>query len=234
MYQIPVLFPQQTNREDMLHTLSMFDDDTGDAIDFSGRTLANPGDFTAANWTVTDGGIVTNSTTQLTIKDYPFGNEMQAIPLNVGENLGILAGDPVTIADPTGLNTMTGFVTSYVASTGAMVVQIGCSFDFELRAANDHHWGGYSDHPDFGPGPDGPIIGAQLGNGITVVGLGVIQLKVPASQMFKLRHRTYNAAMVIYLGEDTRQLFVGKKPIISGGVSTAPFAQPTTNPYGLP
>ncbi|MGH1556408.1 hypothetical protein ACRAWF_45665 [Streptomyces sp. L7] len=42
-------------------TLSLFDDDTGNAIDLSGRTLAAPGDFTGANWIVQIGTIVTAS-----------------------------------------------------------------------------------------------------------------------------------------------------------------------------
>src|SRR5690349_14839033 len=130
MYAYPTLLPAQTNREDFLKTISLFDDDTLEALDVSGRTLANPGDFTAAAWTVTDGAIVTNSVTPLTIKDYPFGNEMQAVALTVGLNLAIAANDPIKIADTaTGLNTMTGYVTSYTPSTGALVVQVGAAFD---------------------------------------------------------------------------------------------------------
>lgn len=234
MYAWPVLLPAQSNREDFLKTLSLFDDDTGEAIDVSGRTLAAPGDFTGANWTVTDGTIITNSTTSLTIKDYPFGNEMQAIAPIVGKNLGILAGDSVTIADPTGLNTMTGYVVNYTPSTGAMIVQVGCAFDFELRAHHDHHHGGYVENADFGGG-SGPELRALLGSGITVIGLGVLQIRIPAFLIAKLRHRTYGVGMTMYDGSDTRQLFIGKQPILSGGVSTMPI-QPASpsNPYGLP
>jgi hypothetical protein len=239
MYAWPILLPAQTNREDFFKTLSLFDDDTGQAIDVSGRTLAAPGDFTAANWKVTDGNIVTNSVTPLTIKDYPIQNEMQALPLTVGLNLGILAGDFITIADPTGLNTMFGYVTSYVAATGALVVQIGASFDLEIRG-HRHHGDGYCDGygsssfigtDDFSQ----PIIQAQLGSGITMIGLGLLQLRVPASTVFKLRHKTYSIAMAAYLGGDTRQLFLGKMPVLFGGLSTAP-GQPLTssNPFGLP
>lgn len=236
MYTWPVLLPAQTNREDFLKTESLFDDDTGDALDVSGRTLANPGDFTGNAWTVTSGLNNTNSVTQLTIKDYPFGSEMQAIALVVGTGLGILAGDPVTIADATGLNTMTGYVTSYAPATGAMVAQIGCAFDFEMRAHHGHHGDGYgSSFSDVGEGGEGPIIRAQLGTGITVVGLGVLQIRIPASTIFKLRHRTYSIGMTMYDGSDTRQLLIGKQPILNGGVSTMPIAPPSTsNPYGLP
>jgi hypothetical protein len=237
MYAWPVLLPAQTNREDFLRTVSLFDDDTGQAIDLSGRTLAAPGDFTGHNWTVTDGAIVTASVTPLTIKDYPIGNEMQALALTVGLNLLILAGDAVTIADATGLNTMTGFVTSYAPVTGAMVVQIGCAFEFEIRG--HHHggsWDGYGPSSFIGSDlPSTPLISAQLGNGITLVEVGKLQVRVSASHLSNLHHKTYSAAMAVYLGGDTRQLFVGKLPMLYGGLTTAPFATaPTSNPFGLP
>lgn len=235
MYANPVLFPEQTNREDLLRTVSLFDDDTGQAIDVSGRTLAVPGDFVGNAWTVTSGTVNTASVTALTIKDYPFGNEMQAIALTVGLNLAILAGSPVTIADATGKNTMTGYVTSYAPATGALVCQIGSAFDFELRAHHHSHDGGFgSSSSDIGDGGGGPIIRAQLGSGITAVGLGVLQLRIPAATISKLRHRTYSAAMTMFDGSDTRQVFVGKQPMLSGGVSMMPIAAPSSNPYGLP
>lgn len=237
MYAWPVLLPAQTNREDFLRMVSLFDDDTGLPIDLSGRTLAAPGDFTGASWTLTDGAIVSHSATQLTIKDYPFGNEMQAISPVVGTNLGILAGDFATISDPTGNNTMSGYVTSYAPATGALVMQVGPSFEFEIRGSHHHHDGsGYSESSsDIGIDTSSPIITAQLGNGITVVGLGVLQIRIPASTIAKLRHRTYGAAMTMFDGYDSRQLFVGKLPVISGGVATMPIAiASTSNKYGLP
>ena len=65
MYAYPVLLPVFSNREDLVLSVALFDDDTGDPIDLSGRTLAIPGSFTGSNWTVTDGMIVTSSTTTL-------------------------------------------------------------------------------------------------------------------------------------------------------------------------
>lgn len=239
MYAWPVLLPAQTNREDFLKTVSLFDDDTGEAIDVSGRTLAAPGDFTAAAWTVTSGTIVTASATAITIPDYPIGNQLQALALTVDINLGILAGDPVTIADTaTGLNTMTGYVTSYAPATGALVCQIGSSFEFEIRG---HHHGdaygsGYGSSSMIGTDDhSAPIIAAQLGNGISVVDLGRIEIRIPAATISKLHHTTYGVGMTIYDGADTRQLFVGKLPILSGGVRSMPLPpNSTTNPYGLP
>ena len=235
MYVWPVLLPAQTNREDLLLTVSLFDDDTGDALDVSGRTLAAAGDFTANNWTVTDGAIVTASTTQLTIKDYPFGNEMQAISLMVAPGLGILAGDQVAIADISGNNTMTGYATSYAPSTGALVVQVGSAFDFEIRG---HHHDGYDDfwgssYAGVGGYHTGPVIRAQLGSGITVLDVGRIEIRIAASRIQQLRHKTYDVGATMFDGADTRQLLIGKLPILRGGVSTMPIPAPS-NPYGLP
>jgi len=235
MYIWPVLLPAQSNREDFLRTLQLFDDDTGEALDVSGRTLARPGDFTGAAWTVTDGAIATASVTPLTIKDYPFGNEMQAIAPVVGKNLNILAGDFVTIADVTGLNTMSGYVMSYAPATGALVVQVGCAFDFEIRGHSGHHGDGFGSGIDIGTySSHGPIIRAQLGSDISVVDVGRIEVRIPASIIARLHHRTYGVGLTMFDGYDTRQLLIGTLPILSGGVSTMPIAAPTSNTYGLP
>lgn len=238
MYQNPVLFPPFSNREDFLVTLSLFDDDTGQAIDVSNRTLANPGDFTAANWIVSVGAIVTASASALTIKDYPFGGEMLAVALNVGANLAIVAGNRVSISDVTGKNTMTGYVTSYAPSTGALVCQISVAFQFEIRS--HHHGDGYGDgygSSSSGIGSDdgsSPILSAQLGSGITVVDVGRIQLRIPAATFATLRHKTYGAAMTLFDGFDTRQMFIGKLPVLAGGVTTMPLPVSLSNPFGLP
>src|ERR1700730_790351 len=129
MYAFPVDLPQTSNREDLLLTISLFDDDTGTPVKLDGTTTATPAPFTAAAWTVTDGAISTTSATSITIPVYPIGNQLSALALTVGINLAILPGDPVMIADTaTGLNTMVGYVTSYTASNGALVCQIGCTF----------------------------------------------------------------------------------------------------------
>src|SRR5882762_11519494 len=189
MYANPVLFPEQTNREDFLRTVSLFDDDTGQAIDFSGRTLAAPGDFVGNNWSVSVGNIVTASVTPLTIKDYPFGNEMQAIAPIVAANLGILAGSLIKIADPTGNNTMTGYVTSYAPASGALVCQIGSAFQFEIRGHDHDCDSGYASSSYIGTDEGTPIISAQLGNGLSVVDIGRLQVRIPVSTIAKLRHR---------------------------------------------
>lgn len=238
MYVWPVLFPAQSNREDFLRTVSLFDDDTGLAIDLSGRTLAAPGDFIGSNWTVTVGAVVTASVTPLTIKDYPIGNEMQAIAPIVGLNLSIVAGALAVISDPTAKNTMVGYVTSYAPATGALVVQVGSAFEFEIRGHAHHDGYGTGYGPSSFIGTDNheqPLISAQLGAGITLVDVGVIQVRIPAATINKLHHKTYGAAMTAFDGADTRQLFIGKLPILSGGVRSMPLpVASATNPYGLP
>lgn len=236
MYQNPVLLPEVTNREDLLRTVSLFDDDTLQPIDVSGRTLAAPGDFVGNAWTVTIGTVVTASVTQLTIKDYPIGNEMQALALTVAPNLAILAGSPVIISDPTAKNTMFGYVTSYAPASGKLVCQIGVAFSFELRGHHRHDGDdGYASSSLIGSGEGTPVIAAALGSGITMVGLGVIQLRIAALTMSKLRHKTYGAAMTMFDGSDSRQVFLGKQPVQHGGVTLMPIALPlTSNPFGLP
>lgn len=234
MYAWPVLFPAQTNREDLVKTVSLFDDDTGEPIDLSGRTLAAAGNFTGAAWTVTTANALTTSVTQLTIPDYPIQNELQAVALNTADlNLNIAAGDPVTIADTaTGLNTITGLVVSYAPATGALVVQAGASFDFEIRGR--HHHDSYSSWWDPGETSE-QLINLTLGSGISIIDVGVIQIRADALTMQTLHHRTYDANLVMYFNQDTRQIFVGKLPVLSGGVPRLPAAssQPS-NPFGLP
>ncbi|WP_445222263.1 hypothetical protein ACKWRH_21650 [Bradyrhizobium sp. Pa8] len=239
MYINPVLFPQVTNREDLLRTVALFDDDTGAPIDVSGRVLAAPGDFTAAAWVVTSNAVVTASNTQLTIPDYPIADEMQALSLTVGAGLAIAAGAPVTIADAaTGLNTMTGYVTSYAPATGALVAQIGCAFEFEIRGHTHQHGygGGYGPSSFIGTDAcEAPLISAQLGGGLSLIDIGRIEIRIPAATMAKLRHRTYEIAMSAYDGYDSRQLFIGKLPVFSGGTRLLPLQTPQpSNPYGLP
>lgn len=240
MYINPVLMPQVSNREDLYRAVALFDDDTGEAIDVSGRVLAAPGDFTAANWVVTAGTIVTASVTPLTIPDYPIGNELQAVALTVGAGLNIAAGSPVTIADAATLaNTMTGYVTSYAPASGALVAQCGVAFEFEIRGEADGR-SGYDDGygPSYAIGSDNcdaPLISAQLGNGLTLIDLGKVEIRIPAATMASLRHRTYRVGMSAYDGYDSRQIFIGRLPVFGGGTRLLPLqTTSSSNAYGLP
>lgn len=189
--------------------------------------------FTASAWTVTDGAIVTTSATQITIPVYPIGNQLSALALTVGLGLGILAGDPIVIKDTaSGLNSMIGYVTSYVPATGALVVQIGYSFDMEIRRTGARFDGsGYIPRYDFGvPDEHGPLIQATLGNGVLITDIGVLQILIPVSTFQMLRGGTYSAAMICSDGVNTRQLFVGQLPVQWGGVARQPLPV-TTGAY---
>lgn len=185
-----------------------------------GTTVANGQAFTGNTWTVTDGAIVTTSADQITIPAYPIGDQLSALAFNVDPGLAILPGDPVTIADPTGANTMTGFVTSYVAASGALVVQIGCTFKFEIRRGGPRNTGsGYSTWYDFGiPDEHGPLLSASLGDGISHVDVGIIQIMIPEAMFRRLSTGTYSAALTVSDSVNTRQMFIGQLPVQFGGV----------------
>src|SRR5260370_40968240 len=99
MYLARTLLAPRSNREDFLETFGLFDDDTGQPIKLDGCTTANGQAFTASAWTVTDGLIVTTSSTPITIPAFPIGNQVSALALTVVIDLNILAGDPAAIAD---------------------------------------------------------------------------------------------------------------------------------------
>ena len=268
MYAYPVLLPEFSNREDLYFLVSLFDDDTGEAIDFSGRTLAHPGNFTGNFWGVTVGNWTTFSGSVLTIPDYPIGTELTAVALTVDANLPIQPGDPVTIFDlpggtsvigpvgppPTpyvgedgttfyvtetsgggiipppavyarGPNTMTGYVVSYKAATGQMVCQIGVTYQLEIRrATRSSEWDGFLGYTTQwsigGTWPGDPLITAQLGNGLTMVDVGVLQVRIPESQLRgKLFHRSYRLGLTVTDSYDTRQICIAQLPVLYGGVS---------------
>jgi hypothetical protein len=237
MYIYPSALPPFSNREDLYLTVSLFDDDLGTAIGLSGTTLANPGAaFTSNAWTVIDGAIITNSATPITIPTFPIGNQLAALALTVGLNLGILAGDPITIQDTaTGLNQMTGYVLSYNPATGALVVQIGMTFEFEIRRKRTNNGG--SNYAGDGYSLSGgmigyydesaPIITAQLGNGISIVDVGFILIMIPVAIFGKLHAMSYLASLTMTDSQNTRQVFVADLPVIYGGVSRNPAANPT-------
>jgi hypothetical protein len=224
MYQWPLSLPIFTNREDLLITGSIADDTTGNFISLNGITLALPSGFTSNAWTVTDGLIVTSSSTSITIPGFPTGNQLSSLSLTVGVGLGILVGDPIIIADTlTGLNTMTGYVISYTPSNGALNVQIGFTFEFEIRRRRDQQWtdSGYTTWFDIGVEPDfGPLLSASLGNGITITDVGFYQILIPESQVKTLTSGgTYMAALTITDSVNTRQIFLAELPMLKGGVT---------------
>ena len=161
MYINPVLFPQFSNREDFLATISLYDDDTFQLLNLHQCQTASGSPFTASAWTVVDGAITTTSATAITIPAFPIGAQLSALNLTVDAGLAILPGDAVTISDTaTGLNTMTGFVTSYTSSSGSLTCQIGWTYQFEIRKMPPN-WQpglGYISWYDFGVAEQAPIL----------------------------------------------------------------------------
>lgn len=228
MYLARTLLPQLTNREDFLLTVALFDDDLNQPIKLDGCTTASGQAFTGNAWTVTDGAIVTTSTTQITIPAFPIGNQVIALALTVGTNLAIVAGDPITIKDTaTGLNFMVGYVTSYTASNGALVVQIGVTFQFEIRRSGPRNENLDDFDPFFFVGMvlnQPPLITAKLGlpspvsATITHTDTGIFQIRVPEAIFRNLNHRTFRASCTMTDSIDTRSVFVAELPVLTGGV----------------
>jgi hypothetical protein len=225
VYQWPLSIPVFTNREDLLLTGSLFDDFTGQAINLTGTTLgpSNMSGFTGNNWTITDGSIITTSTTSITIPGFPIGNQLSSLSLTVAHNLAIKPADFVVISDPSGLNTMSGYVISYTASNGTLQVQIGWTFQFEIRVRRDHQWvdSGYTTWFDVGVQPDfGALIIASLGNGILITDVGFYQILILESQMKQINSgATYIAALTMTDSQNTRQVFLATLPILKGMVT---------------
>jgi len=233
MWAGPVYMPQFSNREDFVYTASIFDVDTGDPINLGGIIKQLPGDFTASAWMVRDGAIVTTSATTITINDYPITGQLSTLALTVGAGLGILAGDPITITDTaTAQNQMFGYVISYAAATGALVVQIGVQFTFEIRPLDPGNEGprassnwDYGTDFGYGFGAQGgtwdtpPVIAAALGSGIAIIDLGYYQINIPESSMRQLKAKTYQASLVISDSVNTRQVFIARLPMLPGGVT---------------
>lgn len=215
--------PTFTNREDLLLSVAANDDDTGQPIDLAGITLAPlySNGFTGSNWMVTMGMVVSPSTTTLTIPGYPITNQLLAVALVINPGLAVPSGQQVEISDPTGANTMNGYVTSYNSATGNLVCQIGWSFQFEIRPRRPNEAGqGYVTWYDFGVQSDeGPILSAALGTGVYIADVGVVQINIPEAQFRKLSGTTYVAALTMTDSVHTRQMFLADLPVLQGFVS---------------
>lgn len=222
-----------TNREDFISTNAIYDDISNQPINLTGTILANPiMPFTASAWTIVDGPIVTTSSTTLTIPVPPIGADLLAVTLTVGTNLAIKPSDPVVISDTaTRQNQMLGYVTSYSAGSGTLVCQVGVSFQFELRGDSAGAFSGYSANYDWGlPNDQGAVLRATLGNGISIVDLGYFTIMIPEIQFRGILDipfnsqsntvaRTLMASLTMTDTVNTRQLYVGRLPILFGGVT---------------
>lgn len=230
MYADRVLLPRYSNREDFLLTVSLFDDDLNQPIKIDGCATLAGTPFVGSNWTVTDGAVIAGSVTTITIPVFPIGNQLSVLSLQLnpsgggGFPTGISPGDPITISDAaTGLkNSMVGYVISYVVATGKLVVQIGVTFQFEIRRCGPRN----SNIDDFTPFfytgqvlTTPPILSASLGNGITHIDTGVFQIRIPEATFRQLERRTYQAGLTMTDSIDTREIFVAALPVGYGGVT---------------
>jgi len=127
---------------------------------------------------------------------------------------------------------MIGYVTGYTNSTGTLVCQIGYSFQFEIRSdAPTGASAGYRPYFDWGsPNDQGAILIAALGTGISIIDIGYLQIFIPEitfktildqpyNSMSNTFSRTFMASMTITDTINTRQLFIGRLPILFGGVT---------------
>ena len=237
MYQTACILPPLTNREDYLLTLAVNDDDTLEPVDLSGITLAAGTDFTGNSWTVTAGGILTASVTPFTIPAFPVtgDNNLTALAIAVAPHLAIRPGVPVTIADAGGsASAITGYVLSYSANTGVLTVQIGWTFQFEIRRGGPRNAGaGYIPWWDWGTPDDlGPLLQANFGNGcLSLVEANKLQIFIPEATVKTLGSTglfapsegdapgTYHAALTGTDSVNTRQFLVASQPILYGGVT---------------
>ena len=222
MYQNPpVLLPPISNREDLAISVSIYDDDTGEAINLSATVTASGAPFSGASWVVTVGSVATTSTTPLTIPTPPIGGQLEAVTLTVGAGLPIVQGNAVKIADATGTNYMLGTVTSYTPATGTLTCQIGSTFQFEIRRGPPRNDGsGYIPWYDFGtPDAQGALIKAALGTGITIADLGIIIIAIPETIIRQLATGTFGAYLTAFDGVNTRQIFIASLPVLYGGVT---------------
>lgn len=235
MYQYPVLLPPFSNREDFVFTASIWDDDANEAINLAGIVKAFAGTFTAASWIVTCGTVVTTSATSLTIPDYPINDQLLALSLTVGTGLSIAVGSSVQITDAvTGGNSFYGYVTSYTSATGALVCQVGLSFQFEIRCQGpaggvpgiSYSSSDFGSVYDYGggvwalPGYGAPVISASLSDYISIVDLGFYTINIPEAITRRLNSKTYLASLTVRDGAGAqRQVFIGKLPEVWGGVT---------------
>lgn len=220
MFQSQTLFPQVTNRESWSPVIQLADDDTGELINLT--YTVGVGAF--ASWSVAfsaklQGAALfsTNSSSSLMVGAGVFN----AV---VGTGLAIIPGQFVAFTALTGTASMIGVVNSYNTATGALQFTVSTmAVALEIRrdrfGSGQRNDTGYVNFFDYGNVDDwGPLVSLSLGNGITIIDVGTLQIYVPESQMRGLSGRTHIVAATLTGadGIDTRQLFLGRLPVLDG------------------
>lgn len=108
--------------------------------------------------------------------------------------------------------------------TGDPIDLTGVSIQLEIRRIRRE--GGRLDGygPNYSVGAydwSAPILIASIGNGITIIDIGVFQVYFSETQFRSLAHgmHSINATLTSADGVDVRQLFLGRLPIFAGGVT---------------
>lgn len=223
MYAWPTRFRTTTTRETLTLTLRMRDRDTDEFINISGITGVPQ---TITHWVVRAGAnVITDTLSSIVVPQFPYSNSMLALTFVVPPGLAITAGSALSLTSLDGLNTLVGYVTSYNATSGVVVAQIGLSFQFEIRAkfSSRDLFDGYTTFPNAGIGTVGfpaPLITASLDDGkIKFVENTILQIEIPESDMRKLWLDTFDCAMTMNDTQVQRQVFVGDLPVVGGGVT---------------
>ena len=114
----------------------------------------------------------------------------------------------------------------YDDDTGELLDLTGMTFAFEVRrpipGMGGVIGGGYSPYHDIGNYDNqGPVLSLSLGSGITVPSTGVVQVDITAAQMRVLVPSVYEVGFTVTSedGLDTRQILLGKLPVLFGGVT---------------
>lgn len=107
------------------------------------------------------------------------------------------------------------------AETGLAVDLTGLTFQCEVRRMPPRVQGsGYGAFYDIGTvNWDAPVLTAALGSGLTVIDIGKLQISFPESKMRALDPGTYAVALTATDGTATRQIFLGRLPVLFGGVT---------------
>jgi hypothetical protein len=109
--------------------------------------------------------------------------------------------------------------------TGDLIDLTDCAIQIEIRRvrnAGGYGLDGYG--PNYSVGSYdwcAPILTASIGNGVDIVGLGAFQIYFSETQFRSLAAgmHSINATLASPDGVDVRQLFLGRLPILFGGVT---------------
>lgn len=130
--------------------------------------------------------------------------------------------NPVQFSEVTNRESFSPIFSLNDDDTGDLIDLTGITIQLEVRKFRSAHpnSGGYGTSFGYGAcGDSGPVLSASIGNGITVIDTGTVQLFFSETQMRALDPATYSIACTISDGLNTRQLFLGRLPVLDGMVT---------------